>query len=49
MEAPLLPELKDGKLIDGPLSHPDMKLSPTLSTPPGDAASAVPAVAAASE
>ncbi len=34
MDAPMLPELKNGKLVDGPLSHPGMKLSPTLSTPP---------------
>lgn len=49
MAAPLLPELKEGKLVDGPLSHPGMKLSPTLSMPANAAASAVPAVAAASE
>lgn len=43
MDAPLLPELKDGKLVDGPLSHPGMKLSATLSEPPTPAASATPA------
>lgn len=43
MEAPMLPELKDGKLVDGPLSHPGMKLSATLSSPPA-AASDVPAL-----
>ena len=49
MAAPLLPELKDGKLIDGPLSHPGMKLTPTLNAPPPDAASATPADSAAAE
>jgi general secretion pathway protein D len=46
MEAPMLPELKDGKLVDGPLSHPSMKLSPTLSTPavPAAAPAATPTV-----
>ena len=49
MAAPLLPELKDGKLIDGPLSHPGMKLTPTLNAPPPDAASATPAASATAE
>ena len=44
MDAPLLPELKDGKLVDGPLSHPGMKLSATLSELPTPAASATPAI-----
>ena len=44
MDAPLLPELKDGKPLGGALSHPGMKLSPTLSAPA--ASSAVPAPAA---
>lgn len=48
MEVPLLPELKDGKLIDGPLSHPGMKLSPTLS-PSTDADSATPAASATAD
>jgi len=49
MEAPLLPELKDGKLVDGPLSHPNMKLSPALSAPSIDADAATPADSAATE
>ena len=43
MDAPMLPELKNGKLVDGSLSHPGMKLSPTLSAPPATAASDTPA------
>jgi general secretion pathway protein D len=33
MDSPELPEMQDGKIIGGALSHPAMKLSPTLSTP----------------
>ncbi|MFA5371252.1 MAG: type II secretion system secretin GspD [Sideroxydans sp.] len=49
MEAPLLPELKGGKLIDGPLSHPGMKLSPTLSAPSADVEAIPPAASATAE
>ena len=49
MGAPLLPELKDGKLIDGPLSHPGMKLSPSLTPPSIDADVAPPAVSTTAE
>ncbi len=34
MEAPQMPELRDGKLIGGALLQPAMKLTPTLSTTP---------------